>query len=81
MKRKSGVSRRDFLKTGALASAAAATGGGALTASVVRASEKSKHKRKKGGPLVLLNGRIHTMDPKNPIVSSEIGRASCRERV
>ena len=70
MKRKSGVSRRDFLKTGALAGAAAATGGGALTASVVSASEKSKRKRKKGGPLVLLNGRIHTMDPKNPIVYS-----------
>ena len=70
MKRKSGVSRRDFLKTGALAGAAVAGGGGALTASVVSASEKSKRKRKKGGPLVLLNGRIHTMDAKNPIVSS-----------
>jgi predicted amidohydrolase YtcJ len=69
MKRKSGVSRRDFLKTGALAGAAAATGGGALTASVVRASEKSK-KRRKSGTLVLVNGRIHTMDPKNPFVSS-----------
>ncbi|HWM44012.1 MAG TPA: amidohydrolase family protein [Burkholderiales bacterium] len=70
MKRKSGVSRRDFLKSSALAGAAAATAGGALTAGVVRASEKSKRKRKKGGPLVLLNGRIHTMDPGNPLVSS-----------
>ena len=35
MKRKSGVSRRDFLKSSALAGAAVASGGGALTAGVV----------------------------------------------
>src|SRR5688572_9155628 len=70
MKKKSGgVSRRDFLKSSALAGAAAATGGGALTANVVHASEKSRRRRKRGS-LVLVNGRIHTMDPKNPIVSS-----------
>jgi predicted amidohydrolase YtcJ len=69
MKRKSGVSRRDFLKSSALAGAAAATGGGALTAGVVHASQKSRKHRKRG-TLVLLNGRIHTMDPKNPVVSS-----------
>jgi predicted amidohydrolase YtcJ len=68
MRRKSGVSRRDFLKTSALASAAAATGGG-LAAGVVHASEKAKRRRKRGS-LVLVNGRIHTMDPRNPIVSS-----------
>jgi len=69
MKRKSGVSRRDFLKSGALAGAAFAGAGGALTAGVVQASEKAK-KRRKRGSLVLVNGEIHTMDPSNPVVSS-----------
>jgi hypothetical protein len=69
MKRKSGVSRRDFLKTGALAGAAVATGGGALTAGVVRASDKAKRRRKRGS-LVLVNGRIHTMDDRGSVVSS-----------
>jgi len=69
MKRKSGVSRRDFLKSGALAGAAVATGGGALTASVVSATEKSKRRRKRGS-LVLTNGRIHTMDDRGSVVSS-----------
>jgi predicted amidohydrolase YtcJ len=69
MKKKSGgVSRRDFLKSSALAGAFAG-GGGALTAGVVQASEKSK-KRRKRGSLVLVNGEIHTMDPRNPVVSS-----------
>ncbi len=69
MKRKSGVSRRDFLKSSALAGAAVATGGGALTASVVSASEKARRRRKRG-TLVLLNGRIHTMDDRSSVVSS-----------
>ncbi|HEX7220619.1 MAG TPA: amidohydrolase family protein [Burkholderiales bacterium] len=70
MKRKSsGVSRRDFLKSGALAGAAVATGGGALTAGVVRAAEHAK-KNKKPGSLVLVNGRIHTMDERSSVVSS-----------
>ena len=55
MKRKSGVSRRDFLKTGALAGAAVATAGGGLTAGVVSASEKARRHRKRGS-LVLVNG-------------------------
>jgi hypothetical protein len=66
--KKQGVSRRDFLKTGALAGAAAATAGG-LTAAVTNASAHGKGRRKRGS-LVLVNGRIHTMDPKNPLVSS-----------
>jgi predicted amidohydrolase YtcJ len=69
MKRRSGVSRRDFLKSSALAGAAVASGGGALTASVVSASEKSKRRRKRGS-LVLVNGRIHTMDDRGSVVSS-----------
>jgi len=69
MKRKSGVSRRDFLKSSALAGAAVASGGGALTAGVVQASEASERNRTRGD-LVLVNGNIHTMDPRNPLVSS-----------
>ena len=69
MKRKSGVSRRDFLKSSALAGAAVATGGGALTAGVVSATEKAKRRRKRGS-LVLTNGRIHTMDDRGSVVSS-----------
>ncbi len=69
MKRKSGVSRRDFLKSSALAGAAVASGGGALTAGVVQASEASQRHRARGD-LVLVNGNIHTMDPRNPVVSS-----------
>ena len=69
MKRTSGVSRRDFLKSSALAGAAVASGGGALTAGVVKASEASAQHRTRGS-LVLLNGNIHTMDERNPLVSS-----------
>lgn len=69
MKRKSGVSRRDFLKSSALAGAAVASGGGALTAGVVHASAESARHRTRGN-LVLVNGNIHTMDPRNPLVSS-----------
>jgi predicted amidohydrolase YtcJ len=69
MKRKSGVSRRDFLKSSALAGAAVASGGGALTAGVVQASEASARNRTRGD-LVLVNGNIHTMDERNPLVSS-----------
>jgi predicted amidohydrolase YtcJ len=69
MKRKSGVSRRDFLKTGALAGAAVATAGGGLTAGVVRASEQARRSRRRGS-LVLVNGRIHTMDDRASVVSA-----------
>jgi predicted amidohydrolase YtcJ len=68
MRRKSGVSRRDFLKTSALASAAAATGGG-LAVGVVHATEKAKRHRKRGS-LILVNGRIHTMDDRGSVVSA-----------
>jgi len=69
MKRKSGVSRRDFLKSSALAGAVVASAGGALTAGVVKASEQSERHRTRGN-LVLVNGNIHTMDARNPLVSS-----------
>ena len=67
MKRKSGVSRRDFLKTGALAGAAAA---GGLGARVAEASERGAAQREQHDALVLVNGRIHTLDDRDSVVSS-----------
>src|SRR5262245_9914961 len=62
-----GLSRRDLLKAGALAGVAAITGGGP-TADVARATSARPHRRAK--ELVLVNGRIHTMDDRNRVVSS-----------
>lgn len=71
MKRKQGVSRRDFLKSGVAAATAggltAATAGG-LTAAVANAS--TGRPRERAEDLVLVNGRIHTMDDDNRVVSS-----------
>src|SRR5215475_10037367 len=65
------LSRRDLLKAGALAGVAAVTGGG-LTTGVVQATSDRARKRGKGKDreLVLVNGRIHTMDDRNRVVSS-----------
>jgi predicted amidohydrolase YtcJ len=65
------LSRRDMLKASALAGVAAVTGGG-LTAKVAQATEARARGRgkKKGRDLVLVNGRIHTMDDRNQVVSS-----------
>jgi predicted amidohydrolase YtcJ len=60
-------SRRDLLKAGALAGVAAVTGGG-LTAEVAHATGARPRGRAK--ELVLVNGRIHTMDDRNRVVSS-----------
>src|SRR6185437_6926288 len=61
--KKHGVSRRDFLKSGALAASA-----GGLTAAVASAAAGGSSERSED--LVLVNGRIHTMDDKNRIVDS-----------
>jgi predicted amidohydrolase YtcJ len=61
------LSRRNLLKAGALAGVAAVTGGG-LTAEVARATGARPHRPAK--ELVLVNGRIHTMDDRNRVVSS-----------
>src|SRR6185503_7882713 len=61
--KKHGVSRRDFLKSGALAASA-----GGLTAAVASATAGGSSERSED--LVLVNGRIHTMDDKNRIVDS-----------
>ena len=61
--KKHGVSRRDFLRSGALAASA-----GGLTAAVASATAGGSSERSED--LVLVNGRIHTMDDKNRIVDS-----------
>jgi predicted amidohydrolase YtcJ len=61
--KKHGISRRDFLKSGALAASA-----GGLTAAVAAATAGGSSERSE--ELVLVNGRIHTMDDKNRIVDS-----------
>ncbi len=61
--KKHGISRREFLKSGALAASA-----GGLTAAVASATAGGSSER--GEDLVLVNGRIHTMDDQNRIVDS-----------
>jgi predicted amidohydrolase YtcJ len=65
------LSRRDLLKAGVLAGVAAVTGGG-LTAGVAHATEARARGRakEKDRELVLVNGRIHTMDDRNRVASS-----------
>ena len=65
------LSRRNLLKASALAGVAAVTGGG-LTAGVAQATAARAQGRakKKDRELVLVNGRIHTMDDRNRVVSS-----------
>src|SRR3954468_17784273 len=58
-----GISRRNFLKSGALAASA-----GGLTGAVGRATAGGSTER--GEDLVLVNGRIHTMDDQNRVVDS-----------
>jgi len=58
-----GISRRNFLKSGALAASA-----GGLTAAVGSATAGGSTER--GEDLVLVNGRIHTMDDQNRVVDS-----------
>ncbi len=63
-----GNSRRDLLKASAAAGVAAVAGAGAgLAAGVANASDRP-HARTED--LVLVNGRIHTMDDRNTVASS-----------
>src|SRR4030095_1657026 len=62
----SGFTRRKFMKTAA-ASAAAAAGG----KMVVAPAQAKTHQHPAPG-VILLNGKIHTMDAKNSIVSSVV---------
>lgn len=74
-KRRSGISRRDVLTTGAAAGAAAAMGGlGALPAGAsaqggVRATGPGNQD---GRRIRLVNGEIHTMDAEDRVVSSAV---------
>ena len=64
-----GRSRRNLLKAGAAASVAAVTGTGA---EIAAATDRHDGDKRGGasGDLVLVNGRIHTMDDRNRVVSS-----------
>jgi hypothetical protein len=63
-----GISRRDVLKTGAATGAAAAITGVAATTAQASGPGPGHH----GEPerIQLVNGKIHTMDPDNPVVNS-----------
>jgi predicted amidohydrolase YtcJ len=69
-----GVSRRRLLGTGALAGAAVALGGCASAPAATQGSPaaagQSGAAQTVGGELVLVNGRIHTMDRDNTIAKS-----------
>jgi hypothetical protein len=62
-----GVSRRNLLRSGAVVGATAAAG--AATASPARAGG-GHGSHAKGDRLALVNGRIYTMDPGNPVASA-----------
>jgi predicted amidohydrolase YtcJ len=64
-----GVNRRDLLKSGAVVGAAAAVSG--VAASPAEASNRGRP-RPGGGRLALTNGRIHTMDARNPVASAAL---------
>jgi predicted amidohydrolase YtcJ len=66
-----GISRRTLLKGGATAGVAAALGGAAgwITSHTGRATASKPPDPSRPG-LVLINGKIHTMDDRNTIVSS-----------
>lgn len=69
-----GRSRRNLLKAGAAAGVAAVTGTApGLAAATGRHHGDDRHEAAE--ELVFVNGRIHTMDDRNRVVSSEIGRA------
>jgi len=65
-RRQSGFTRRKFMKTAA-ASAAAAAGGNMLVAPA-----QAKTNQHPDPDVILINGKIHTMDAKNTIASSVV---------
>src|SRR3954462_899014 len=73
--KKHGISRRNFLKSGALAASAGGrgrggAGGAARRARARGASATAGGSSERGEDLVLVNGRIHTMDDQNRVVDS-----------
>ena len=65
-RRQSGFTRRKFMKSAAASAAAAA--GGQMTVAPAHA----KTNQHPDPDVILINGRIHTMDAKNRIVSSVV---------
>jgi len=64
--RKRGVSRRGVLRAGAVVGAATAIGGGIAG----EAAAAGRPPEGGSGRILLTNGKIHTMDPSNSVVSS-----------
>ncbi|HMJ31673.1 MAG TPA: amidohydrolase family protein [Xanthobacteraceae bacterium] len=67
-----GLSRRNLLKAGAAAGVSAALGGPAAASRDDERHDGKSHRRgkSKDSELTLVNGRIHTMDDRNSVVSS-----------
>jgi predicted amidohydrolase YtcJ len=65
-----GRSRRNLLKAGAAVSVAAVTGTGPGTAAATGRHDDDDRHGGGSGDLVLVNGRIHTLDDRNRVVSS-----------
>jgi len=67
-----GLSRRNLLKAGAAAGVSAALGGPAAASRDDERHDGKSHRRGKAkdSELTLVNGRIHTMDDRNSVVSS-----------
>src|SRR5688572_6014114 len=64
-----GVDRRDLLRSAVVVGAATAVGGAAAApASAGPASAAARQSQR----LALVNGRIHTMDPRNRVVSAVV---------
>ena len=64
-----GVDRRDLLRSAAVVGAAAAVGG---TSAAPAAAGGPTGGARKSERLALVNGRIHTMDPRNRVVSAVV---------
>jgi len=65
-----GRSRRNLLKAGAAAGVAAVTGTGAGSAVATSRHRGDDEGHGSSGELVLVNGRIHTLDDRNRVASS-----------
>jgi predicted amidohydrolase YtcJ len=63
-----GVSRRNLLRSGAVVGATAAVSGVTAGPAVAGGPGPNPHQ----GRLALVNGRIHTMDPRRPVVTSAL---------
>ncbi|MGH8880912.1 MAG: amidohydrolase, partial [Stackebrandtia sp.] len=68
------VSRREVLRTGAVAGAAAAFGGMAAVPASAAPAQGGPAGGRDDADLALVNGKIHTMDAENAVVSTVLIR-------